>query len=238
MVLRQSCSCLLNCNRLIVDHAKTENLVRHFSLKTPLSRDIFKDNQEKDEVNEEILDENDYWNYIEKLTELEEEKAPLISNELKSQFKEGSKLDYYKEKKVFILQVKMQYKAKARQSTTAELQLAESVALVETLPNWKVIDSLILGSKTVGAREIFGAGNQEMLSKKIPASGANCLFIVIDRLTNAQGKILNILFAGIGKNLIFGCIWYLVLPPKKNLKTKVVPCTKYAVFWYLKFFLY
>jgi len=27
-----------------------------------------------------------------------------------------------------------------------------------------------------------------VLSKKIPASGANCLFIVIDRLTNLQGK--------------------------------------------------
>jgi len=215
MVLRQSCSCLLNCNRLIVDHAKTENLVRHFSLKTPLSRDIFKDNQEKDEVNEEILDENDYWNYIEKLTELEEEKAPLISNELKSQFKEGSKLDYYKEKKVFILQVKMQYKAKARQSTTAELQLAESVALVETLPNWKVIDSLILGSKTVGAREIFGAGNQEMLSKKIPASGANCLFIVIDRLTNAQGKILNIFVCRNGEK---SDLWLHLVPGTTNQK--------------------
>ena len=90
------------------------------------------------------------------------------------------------EKKVFVLQLKMQYKSKARQSTTADLQLMESISLVNTLPNWKVIDSLIVSSKRSSSKEIFGSGNQEVLSKRISTSGANLLFIVIDRLTNTQ----------------------------------------------------
>jgi len=33
---------------------------------------------------------------------------------------------------------------------------------------------------------IFGAGNQEMLAKRISSSGCQALFVVIDRLTNLQ----------------------------------------------------
>jgi 50S ribosomal subunit-associated GTPase HflX len=94
------------------------------------------------------------------------------------------------EKNVFVLQLKMQFKSKSRQSTSADLQLAESISLVQTLSNWRVIESHIVGAKRSFTREIFGSGNQEILSKKIASSGANCLFIVIDRLTNAQVKSL------------------------------------------------
>lgn len=186
------CGFLLNYKKLKFDDRKEENSLRQFSLKTPLSNDIFKETLNgKETIEEEIPDEDSYWNYIDKVTESEEKQpVSLASKEYKNPFKEGSKLDYFKEKKVFILQIKMQYKAKARQSTTADLQLAESIALVETLPNWKVVDSLILGSKKVETRNIFGSGNQEILCKKIPASGANCLFIVIDRLTNYQGELI------------------------------------------------
>jgi len=36
----------------------------------------------------------------------------------------------------------MQYKSKARQSTTADLQLQESISLVNTLDGWRVIDQI------------------------------------------------------------------------------------------------
>ena len=102
---------------------------------------------------------------------------------------------------VFILQLKMQYKSKARQSTTADLQLQESISLVNTLDGWRVIEQLIIGSKRSDSREIFGSGNQEILSKKIAASGANCLFVVIDRLTNLQVKSLRRTLLGNNQNI-------------------------------------
>ena len=94
------------------------------------------------------------------------------------------------DKSVFILQLKMQYKSKARQSTTAQLQLEESISLVDTLRNWRIAETHIVSTKNSSTHEIFGSGNQELLSKKIAASGANCLFVVIDRLTNGQIEAL------------------------------------------------
>jgi 50S ribosomal subunit-associated GTPase HflX len=102
---------------------------------------------------------------------------------------------------VFVLQLKMQYKSKARQSTTADLQLDESISLVNTLEGWKVTEKLIVSSKKSASKEIFGSGNQEMLSKKIAASGANCLFVVIDRLTNLQVKSLRRTLLGNNPNI-------------------------------------
>lgn len=64
------------------------------------------------------------------------------------------------ERRVFVLQLKMQYKSKPRQSTTAELQLAESISLVETLQNWRVVDYHIIGMKRSYSAKLFGEGNQ------------------------------------------------------------------------------
>lgn len=64
------------------------------------------------------------------------------------------------ERRVFVLQPRMQFKSKARQSTTPELQLAESISLVETLQNWRVVDWHIVGVKRSHSNEIFGEGNQ------------------------------------------------------------------------------
>jgi hypothetical protein len=91
---------------------------------------------------------------------------------------------------VFVLQLKMQHRSKSRQSTSADLQLAESISLVQTLSSWRVIDSHIIGSKNSASREIFGSGNQEMLAKRIAESGANVLFVVMDKLTSSQVKSL------------------------------------------------
>lgn len=64
------------------------------------------------------------------------------------------------ERRVFVLQLRMQFKSKSRQSTKPELQLAESVSLVETLRNWRVIDHYIVGMKHSYSKEMFGSGNQ------------------------------------------------------------------------------
>lgn len=128
------------------------------------------------------IDEDLYWDSLKTAIESSVD-LPLLPAETKL---DKSLNLSQSDKNVFVLQLRMQYKSKARQSTTPELQLSESIALVQTLDNWRVIESHIVGTKRSNSREIFGSGNQDLLSRKISASGANCLFIVIDRLTNLQ----------------------------------------------------
>lgn len=139
-----------------------------------------------------IESENLYWDRIRQTIERDEDEE--VEHEKKSN-------SFELDKRVFVLQLRMQFKSKARQSTTPELQLAESISLVQTL-NWKVIDSVIIGAKHASSREIFGSGNQEMLFKRIAASGANCLFVVIDRLTNSQVDALSKTLLGNDHNIV------------------------------------
>ncbi len=138
----------------------------------------FEQEPDLDHLNSEKLNEDLFWDRVRHSMEQNED--------FESKYKPASALG----KNVFVLQLRMQHKSKARQSTNAELQLAESISLVQTLANWRVIDSHIIGSKNSDSREIFGSGNQETLSKKIAESGANVLFVVIDKLTSSQVKSL------------------------------------------------
>lgn len=153
------------------------------------------------------LDENLYWDSLQ--NSLEE------SDVLKQRLPRA-------EKNVFILQLKMQYKSKSRQSTTPELQLAESISLVNTLDNWKVTDSHIVSTKRSYSREIFGSGNQEMLSKKISSSGADTVFIVIDRLTNLQVNGLRMSLLGNNPNIAIYDRYKVVLEIfKRNARSSI-----------------
>lgn len=153
------------------------------------------------------LDENLYWDNLHN----------SLENESKD-FNQKIKA----EKNVFILQLKMQFKSKFRQSTTPELQLAESVSLIQTLDNWKVIDSHIVSTKRSHSREIFGSGNQEMLSKKISSSGADTLFVVIDRLTNMQVKGLRMTLLGNDQNIAIYDRYKVVLEIfKRNARSSI-----------------
>lgn len=49
---------------------------------------------------------------------------------------------------------------------TAELQVAEAVALVNTLHNWTVLDKIILPTKNLDQKLIFGKGNFQILTGK------------------------------------------------------------------------
>lgn len=48
----------------------------------------------------------------------------------------------------------------------AELQIAEAVALVDTLQNWTVLDKIIIPTKNPDKKFIFGKGNFEALTGK------------------------------------------------------------------------
>lgn len=46
--------------------------------------------------------------------------------------------------------------------------MAEAVGLVNTLDNWRVVDQIILSTKTPQKKRIFGKGNFEYLTGMIP----------------------------------------------------------------------
>uniref|UniRef100_A0A8C6YXH3 GTP binding protein 6 (putative) n=1 Tax=Nothoprocta perdicaria TaxID=30464 RepID=A0A8C6YXH3_NOTPE len=50
--------------------------------------------------------------------------------------------------------------------TTAELQIAEAAALVDTLQNWTILDKIIVPTKTPDKKFIFGKGNFQVLTGK------------------------------------------------------------------------
>lgn len=51
-------------------------------------------------------------------------------------------------------------------NVTAELQLAEAVALINTIQDWTVVDKIILSTKNADQLFIFGKGNFQLLTGK------------------------------------------------------------------------
>lgn len=48
--------------------------------------------------------------------------------------------------------------------SAAELMMAEAVGLVNTLDNWRVVDKIIMSTKTPEKKKIFGKGNFQALT--------------------------------------------------------------------------
>lgn len=89
--------------------------------------------------------------------------------------------------RIFIIQPSMKFKARGRQSTTAQLQLAESISLIETLNKWRVVGHGIYTLKSSGShRYLYGKGNIEKITQEIHDSQATAVFVSIDRLSLSQ----------------------------------------------------
>lgn len=89
--------------------------------------------------------------------------------------------------RVYIIQPSMKFKARGRQSTTPQLQLSESMALIETLNKWRVVGHGIFTLKSSGSsRYLYGKGNVEKITNEIRECQATAVFVSIDRLSLAQ----------------------------------------------------
>ncbi len=89
--------------------------------------------------------------------------------------------------RVYIIQPSMKFKARGRQSTTALLQLSESISLIETLHKWRVVGHGIYTLKSSGSkRYLYGKGNIEKITSEIHQCQATAVFLSIDRLSLAQ----------------------------------------------------
>ncbi|KAG5275994.1 hypothetical protein AALO_G00126770 [Alosa alosa] len=69
--------------------------------------------------------------------------------------------------RVFIVHPDVKWGSKKQYLTTAELQMAEAVGLVQTLQNWTVVDKVIMSTKTPEKRKIFGKGNFQTLTERL-----------------------------------------------------------------------
>ncbi|KAM4904757.1 putative GTP-binding protein 6 [Sylvia borin] len=75
--------------------------------------------------------------------------------------------------------------------TTAELQIAEAVALVDTLQNWTVLDKIIIPTKNRNKKFVFGKGNFQVLTEKIKKlPHVTAVFLNVERISSLTKKEL------------------------------------------------
>ncbi|XP_038673746.1 putative GTP-binding protein 6 isoform X1 [Scyliorhinus canicula] len=93
--------------------------------------------------------------------------------------------------RVFIVHPDVKWGGKKQYLTTGELQMAEAVALVNTLPNWHVVDKVILSTKSPDNKFIFGKGNFQTLTEKIKGlPQITAVFMNVERLSALSEKEL------------------------------------------------
>ncbi|KAF4078799.1 hypothetical protein AMELA_G00185640 [Ameiurus melas] len=93
--------------------------------------------------------------------------------------------------RVFIVHPDVKWGHKKQYLTTADLQMAEAVGLVNTLQNWTVVDKIILSTKTPDKKRIFGKGNFQMLTEKIGrTAGISAVFMNVERLSPGSEREL------------------------------------------------
>ncbi|KAM7012005.1 putative GTP-binding protein 6 [Tautogolabrus adspersus] len=86
--------------------------------------------------------------------------------------------------RVFIVHPDVKWGSRKQHLTTAELMMAEAVGLVNTLDNWRVVDKIIMSTKTPEKKMIFGKGNFQTLTEKIRhTAGVTAVFVNVERLS-------------------------------------------------------
>jgi len=87
---------------------------------------------------------------------------------------------------VLLIQPFIRYGKYIKSDTNADLMLAESLALVETL-NWKVVETIKIGLESFKKKHLFGTGNLELLENKvITEDRITAVFISLYQLTPQQ----------------------------------------------------
>ncbi|KAM3934231.1 putative GTP-binding protein 6 [Leptodactylus fuscus] len=92
---------------------------------------------------------------------------------------------------ILIVHPDVKWGAKKQHSTTADLQVAEAVALVQSIPNWMVVDKVIMSTKTPDSKFIFGKGNFQVLTETIKGlPQLTAVFLNVERLSSLSEKEL------------------------------------------------
>lgn len=121
----------------------------------------------------------------------EEEEEDLISDsEVEELFQAQGPLGFGdSHHRVYIVHPDVKWGSKKQYLTTAELMVAEAEGLVNTLENWRVVDKLILSTKTPEKKRIFGKGNFQVLTDKIRQTpGITAVFVNVERLSPSSER--------------------------------------------------
>ncbi|XP_046892920.1 putative GTP-binding protein 6 [Hypomesus transpacificus] len=93
--------------------------------------------------------------------------------------------------RIFIVHPDVKWGKKKQYLTTANLMMEEAVGLVNTLQNWRVVDKIILSTKTPESKRIFGKGNFEILTEHIRRTpGVTAVFVNVERLSPVSERDL------------------------------------------------
>ncbi|XP_077199490.1 putative GTP-binding protein 6 [Paroedura picta] len=85
--------------------------------------------------------------------------------------------------RVFVVHPAVKWGPGKARLTTAELQLAEAVTLINSIRDWMVVDKIILSTKNADQLFIFGKGNFQLLTGKIKAlPHISSVFMNVERL--------------------------------------------------------
>lgn len=92
---------------------------------------------------------------------------------------------------VLVIQPRNKSKTKWEMNEECERKLAEAVALIDTLRQWRVVEQHVIGSPYLASKLMFGSGNldkiKEMIQKNVNISA---VFIGVDIMTALQNSSL------------------------------------------------
>ncbi|XP_053957670.1 putative GTP-binding protein 6 [Anastrepha ludens] len=95
---------------------------------------------------------------------------------------------------VFIIQPYVKWGSERNILTTPDGQLEEAKALVESLPNWRVVHAIKIPLETLQRKALFGSGKIEELKQQLQEHSTkyklSCLFISKSTLTFGQKRFL------------------------------------------------
>ncbi|XP_066996842.2 putative GTP-binding protein 6 isoform X2 [Anabrus simplex] len=90
---------------------------------------------------------------------------------------------------LLVIQPYIKWGAGKKHNTTPELQLAEAVALANSIPKWAVVDKMVISMKSFEKKTFFGSGNYEMLKEKIRKDkSVTAVFISTQMLRGMQHR--------------------------------------------------
>lgn len=89
--------------------------------------------------------------------------------------------------RTFVIQPYIKWGKDKRFNTDRELQLAESVALVETLPYWSVVDKMWIPLLNLQRNKLFGTGGLETIKTRIKCGrNVTAIFVSTNKLKHVQ----------------------------------------------------
>ncbi|KAM5180363.1 putative GTP-binding protein 6 [Mantella aurantiaca] len=91
--------------------------------------------------------------------------------------------------KILIVHPDVKWGPKKPRDTTARHLVDEAVALVHSIPNWIVVDKLIMSTKSPDHKYIFGKGNFQTLTEKIKGiPQITAVFLNVERISSLSEK--------------------------------------------------